>query len=548
MDINQKYNLWLTFDDETKKELESVTDKKEIEDRFYKDLEFGTGGLRGIMGAGTNRMNSYTVGKASLGFAKYLKDKYNGEISVAIACDSRLNSRAFEWDSARVFASQGIKVYAYTQIVPVPMLSFATRYLHCNAGVMITASHNPKEYNGYKAYDNTGCQLCTDDAKEVLSYINAIDDYSSVYSDVKTVDEYISDGMIVGVYDELFAEFIKAVKTQSLYNEHSELKIVYTSLHGTGNVPVRKVLEDKTVYVVKEQEEPNGNFPTVVSPNPEDRKALTLGIELAKEKDADIVLGTDPDCDRVGVAVKHNGEYVLLTGNQTGALLVNFVLTMKKDSLNSKSTLVKTIVTSELGANIGRSFGLQVEETLTGFKYIGDKINKFETSGDQEFVIGYEESYGYLVGTHARDKDGVVSSMLVCEMAAWYKNQGKTLVDGLNEIYDKYGYYLDFLDSFVLKGKDGAEKIQNLMVEFRNKGKELLPDIKEIVDFKDGIRDLPKENVLKYIFNDGSWMAVRPSGTEPKIKVYYSIVDPDKSNAKARLENIRQTISSIINA
>ena len=548
MDINQKYNLWLTFDDETKKELESVTDKKEIEDRFYKDLEFGTGGLRGIMGAGTNRMNSYTVGKASLGFAKYLKDKYDGEISVVIACDSRLNSRAFEWDSARVFASQGIKVYAYTQIVPVPMLSFATRYLHCNAGVMITASHNPKEYNGYKAYDNTGCQLCTDDAKEVLSYINAIDDYSSVYNDVKTVDEYISDGMIVGIYDELFDEFIKAVKTQSLYNEHSELKIVYTPLHGTGNVPVRKVLEDKIVYVVKEQEEPNGNFPTVVSPNPEDRKALTLGIELAKEKDADIVLGTDPDCDRVGVAVKHNGEYVLLTGNQTGALLVNFVLTMKKDSLNSKSTLVKTIVTSELGANIGRSFGLQVDETLTGFKYIGDKINKFETSGEQEFVIGYEESYGYLVGTHARDKDGVVSSMLVCEMAAWYKNQGKTLVDGLNEIYDKYGYYLDFLDSFVLKGKDGAEKIQNLMVEFRNKGKELLPDIKEIVDFKDGIRDLPKENVLKYIFNDGSWMAVRPSGTEPKIKVYYSIVDPDKSKAKARLENIRQTISSIINA
>lgn len=548
MDINQKYNLWLTFDDETKKELESVTDKKEIEDRFYKNLEFGTGGLRGIMGAGTNRMNSYTVGKASLGFAKYLKDKYDGEISVAIACDSRLNSRAFEWDSARVFASQGIKVYAYTKIVPVPMLSFATRYLHCNAGVMITASHNPKEYNGYKAYDNTGCQLCTDEAKEVLSYINAVDDYSSVYNEVKTVDEYIADGMIVGVYDELFDEFIKAVKTQSLYNEHSELKIVYTPLHGTGNLPVRKVLEDKTVYVVKEQEEPNGNFPTVVSPNPEDRKALTLGIELAKEKDADIVLGTDPDCDRVGVAVKHNGEYVLLTGNQTGALLVNFVLTMKKDSLNSKSTLVKTIVTSELGANIGRSFGLQVEETLTGFKYIGDKINKFEASGEQEFVIGYEESYGYLVGTHARDKDGVVSSMLVCEMASWYKNQGKTLVDGLNEIYDKYGYYLDFLDSFVLKGKDGAEKIQNLMVEFRNKGKELLPDIKEIVDFKDGIRDLPKENVLKYIFNDGSWMAVRPSGTEPKIKVYYSIVDSDKSNAKARLENIRQTISSIINA
>lgn len=548
MNIKEKYNLWLTFDENTKKELESVTDEKETEDRFYKDLAFGTGGLRGIMGAGTNRMNSYTVGRASLGFAKYLKDKYNGEISVAIACDSRLNSSAFEWDSARVFASQGIKVYAYTKIVPVPMLSFATRYLHCNAGVMITASHNPKEYNGYKAYDNTGCQLCTDDAKEVLSYINAVDDYSSVYNGVKTVDEYIADGMIVGVYDELFDEFIKAVKTQSLYNEQSELKIVYTPLHGTGNLPVRKVLEEKTVYIVSEQEKPDGNFPTVFSPNPEDRKALTFGIELAKEKNADIVLGTDPDCDRVGVAVKHNGEYVLLTGNQTGALLVNFVLTMKKDSLNQKSTLVKTIVTSELGANIGRKFGLHVDETLTGFKYIGDKINKYEKSGDKEFVIGYEESYGYLVGTHARDKDGVVSSMLVCEMAAWYKNQGKTLVDGLNDIYDEYGYYLDFLDSFVLKGKDGAEKIQNLMAEFRNKGTALLPDIKEIVDFKDGIRDLPKENVLKYIFNDGSWMAVRPSGTEPKIKVYYSIVDPDKSKAKARLEEIRQTISSIINA
>lgn len=548
MNYKDKYNLWQTFDENTKAELISVTDEKEIEDRFYKDLAFGTGGLRGIMGAGTNRMNSYTVGRASLGFAKYLKDKYDGEISVAIACDSRLNSRGFEWDSARVFASQGIKVYAYTQIVPVPMLSFATRYLKCNAGVMITASHNPKEYNGYKAYDNTGCQLCTDDAKEVLSYINAIEDYSSIYNGVKAVDEYIDNGMIVGVYDELFDEFIKAVKQQSVFDKHTELKIVYTPLHGTGNVPVRKVLEGKVVYIVKDQEDPNGNFPTVKSPNPEDRAALTLGIELAKEKDADIVLGTDPDCDRVGVAVKHNGEYVLLTGNQTGALLVNFVLTMKKDKLNDKSTLVKTIVTSELGANIGRKFGLIVDETLTGFKYIGDKMNKYEANGNQEFVIGYEESYGYLVGSHARDKDGVVSSMLICEMASWYKNQGKTLIDGLNEIYDEYGYYLDYLDSFVLKGKDGAEKIQSLMVEFRDKGTSLMADIKEIIDYKNGIADLPKENVLKYILNDGSWIAVRPSGTEPKIKVYYSIVDKDKENAKQRLEDIRALMSSIINA
>lgn len=308
------------------------------------------------------------------------------------------------------------------------------------------------------------------------------------------------------------------------------------------------MLEGMDVTVVKEQELPDGNFSTVRSPNPEEKDALTIAIEKAKQIGADLVLGTDPDCDRVGIAVKDGNDYKLFTGNQTGALLVKFVLTMKKDTLNEKSTLVKTIVTSQLGANIGRKFGLQVEETLTGFKYIGDKINKYEQTGKQEFVIGYEESYGYLVGTHARDKDAVVSSMLICQMAAWYKNQGKTLVDALNEIYDEYGYYLDFLDSFVLKGKDGAEKIQNLMTYFRNKGKDLFDGIEEIIDFSTGIRDLPKENVLKYIWADGSWIAVRPSGTEPKIKVYYSIVDPSKENAKARLESIREEIKNIINA
>ena len=292
------------------------------------------------------------------------------------------------------------------------------------------------------------------------------------------------------------------------------------------------------------------NFLTVTfrSPNPEEKDALTIAIEKAKEIGADLVLGTDPDCDRVGIAVKDGDDYKLFTGNQTGALLVKFVLTMKKDTLNKKSTLVKTIVTSELGANIGRKFGLQIEETLTGFKYIGDKINKYEQTGEQEFVIGYEESYGYLVGTHARDKDAVVSSMLICQMASWYKNQGKTLVDGLNEIYDEYGYFLDYLDSFVLKGKDGAEKIQNLMTSFRNKGTSLFDGIEEVIDFSTGIRDLPKENVLKYIWKDGSWMAVRPSGTEPKIKVYYSIVDASKENAGKRLEIIRNEIKSIINA
>ncbi len=541
MTYREKYNQWLEFADaDTKAELESITDEKEIEDRFYKDLAFGTGGLRGIMGAGSNRMNRYTVGKATLGLAEYLRSKNDGDISVAIAYDTRNNSQYFAKTAAGIFASQGIKVYIYEMVVPVPVLSFTTHYLNCTAGVMLTASHNPKEYNGYKVYDEKGCQFCTEDAKNAIGFINDITDYSSIpFLDDSELITYIGE-------NELSA-FLSEVKKQSLYEEKSDLKIVYTPLHGTGNIPVRRMLEGMDVNVVKEQELPDGNFSTVRSPNPEEKDALTIAIEQAKQIGADLVLGTDPDCDRVGIAVKDGDDYVLFTGNQTGALLVKFVLEMKKDSLNSKSTLVKTIVTSELGANIGRSYGLQVEETLTGFKYIGDKINKYEATGEQEFVIGYEESYGYLVGTHARDKDAVVSSMLICQMAAWYKNQGKTLVDGLNEIYDEYGYYLDFLDSFVLKGKDGADKIQSLMTYFRDKGKSLLDGIEQIVDFSTGIRDLPKENVLKYIWADGSWMAVRPSGTEPKIKVYYSVVDADKAKAKARLENIRKIIGDIIN-
>ena len=542
MTYNDKYEQWLSFADEsTRTELESITDEKEIEDRFYKDLAFGTGGLIGIMGAGSNRMNRYTVGKATLGLARYLKIKNDGEISVAIAYDTRNNSQYFAKTAAGIFASQGIKVNIYEMVVPVPVLSFTTHFLGCTAGVMITASHNPKEYNGYKVYDSKGCQFCTEDAKNAIGFINDITDYSSIpFMEESELINYIGE-------KELSA-FLAEVKKQSLYEEKSDLKIVYTPLHGTGNIPVRRMLEGMDVTVVKEQELPDGNFSTVRSPNPEEKDALTIAIEKAKQIGADLVLGTDPDCDRVGIAVKDGNDYKLFTGNQTGALLVKFVLTMKKDTLNEKSTLVKTIVTSQLGANIGRKFGLQVEETLTGFKYIGDKINKYEQTGKQEFVIGYEESYGYLVGTHARDKDAVVSSMLICQMAAWYKNQGKTLVDALNEIYDEYGYYLDFLDSFVLKGKDGAEKIQNLMTYFRNKGKNLFDGIEEIIDFSTGIRDLPKENVLKYIWADGSWIAVRPSGTEPKIKVYYSIVDPSKENAKARLESIREEIKNIINA
>lgn len=539
MTYKEKYEKWLSFDEETKAELLSIEDEKEIEDRFYKDLAFGTGGLRGIMGAGSNRMNKYTIGKATFGLANYLKSKESGKLKVVLAYDSRNNSASFAKIAAGIFANCGFEVFLFETLVPVPVLSFAVSHLHCNAGVMITASHNPKEYNGYKVYDSKGCQFCTQDAKNAIGFINAVTDFEKIpFAN--------SEDGITYIGEDVLSAFLKKVKEQSLYEEKSDLKIVYTPLHGTGNIPVRRMLENMNVTVVKEQEMPDGNFSTVRSPNPEEKDALNIAIEKAKEIDADLVLGTDPDCDRVGIAVKDNDKYVLFTGNQTGALLVNFVLTMKKDKLNEKSTLVKTIVTSELGANIAREKGLQIEETLTGFKYIGDKINKYEESGEKEFVIGYEESYGYLVGTHARDKDAVVSSMLICQMAAWYKNQGKTLVKALDEIYAHYGYYLDRLDSFVLKGKDGAEKIVSLMSEFRANGKELFDGVENIIDYSIGISDLPKENVLKFVWTDGSWMAVRPSGTEPKIKVYYSVKAKTKDEAEKRFQKIKEKIDSII--
>lgn len=540
MNIKEKYNAWLAFADEkTKQELVSVSgDEKELEDRFYKDLAFGTGGLRGIMGAGSNRMNVYTVGRATLGLANYLMDHFPAGASVAIAYDTRNNSSAFSLAAARILAANGIRVYRYKYCVPVPVLSFTTRRLGCSAGIMITASHNPKEYNGYKVYDETGCQICTEAAAALLSYIE-----KEEYSAVSKLLPGAPDDRITEIGDEILADYYKAVGSQSLYTEPSDLKIVYTPLHGTGNVPVRHMLGGFDVHVVKEQELPDGNFSTVRSPNPEEKDALNIAIEYAKEIGADLVLGTDPDCDRVGIAVRDtNGEYVLFTGNQTGALLVQFVLTMKKDSLSEKSTLVKTIVTSELGANIARKFGLHVDETLTGFKYIGDKINQYEKDGSREFVIGYEESYGYLVGTYARDKDGVVSSMLICQMAAWYKAQGKTLIDGLNDIYAEYGYFLDALDPFVLKGKDGAEKIQTLMDLFRRDGLHIFEGADRVIDYSKGVDDLPIENVLKFVWADGSWVAVRPSGTEPKIKIYYSVREENRKQAHKRLEKIRAQI------
>lgn len=546
MDIHEKYEYWLTFDDNTKNELESITDKKEIEDRFYKDLEFGTGGLRGIMGAGANRMNKYTVGKATKGLCEYLKNEFAGEKSVVIAYDSRNNSKAFAECAAEVLCYNGIKTFLFEEIMPTPVLSFSVRYLKCNAGIVITASHNPKEYNGYKVYDEDGCQLVPQYADKVISYINNVKDIKSVKH--MNLNMALSNGYLTYIGDEVLNSYISEVEKMAVYKEASDLKIVYTPLHGTGNIPVRKVLSDMSfdVSVVKEQAVADGNFTTVRSPNPEEKDALNMALEQAKRANADLVIGTDPDCDRVGVGVLHNGEYTLLTGNQTGALLVDFYLKFKKQSLNPKSTLVKTIVTNDLGAEIARKNGLNVVETLTGFKYIGDQITKYEKTGENEFLIGYEESYGYLVGTYARDKDAVVASMLICEMAAYYKKNKMTLVDALNVLYLEYGFYLDALDSFVLKGKDGASRIKNIMSYFRANKATVFPNITDVKDYSTGIGDLPKSNVLKFFLKGGSWIAVRPSGTEPKLKMYYSVRGIDSSTCERSLQNIRTIINGIM--
>lgn len=546
MDYKERYNEWLLFDDDTKQELLKITDEKEIEDRFYKDLAFGTGGMRGIMGAGPNRMNRYTISRATLGLANYLSDFPTPQKSVVIAYDSRNNSEDFAKCAAEVLAVKGITVYLFDKITPTPVLSFAVRHLGCIAGIVITASHNPKEYNGYKVYDENGCQLVPSLADKVIARVQEITDYRAVPR--LDFEVALQSGMIQMVGDEVLDAFLDAVKTQALYTEPSKLKIVYTPLHGTGNIPVRRILKDYSVSVVKEQAVPDGDFSTVRSPNPEEKDALNLAIEQAKTEAADLVLGTDPDCDRVGIAVRHNGDYVLLTGNQVGALLADFVLRFKADTRNEKSTLVKTVVTNDLGANIGRKYGLQIVETLTGFKYIGDQINRYEKTGEKEFVMGYEESYGYLVGTHARDKDAVVASMLICEMTAYHKNNGKTLVDALEEIYKEYGYYLDALDSFVLQGIDGVQKMNAVLDALRARGASAFPDVETVQDFSEGIGDLPKENVLKYLFRNGSWLAVRPSGTEPKLKVYYSVRGESHEAAAEQLSVLREQMKAVVEA
>jgi phosphoglucomutase len=561
MDYTEVYEFWKNdkfFDETTRKELATLnieTDAKEIEDRFYRDLEFGTGGLRGVMGAGTNRMNKYTVGKATMGLGNYLLDNYGAEIcaerGVVIGYDTRNNSEYFARTAANVLSGMGIRVYLHVHARPTPQLSFSVRFWNAIAGVVVTASHNPKEYNGYKVYDEYGCQLVPWQAKQVISYVDAITDYRTINFDGN--DTLIS---MADVTDN----FIMAVLKQSRYKDETSkknLQIIYTPLHGTGNVPVQKTLRmDGFVQVnsVAEQVVPDGNFPTVVSPNPEDRRALQLGIAQAERTDADIVLGTDPDSDRVGVAVKTENGYQLMTGNQIGALLMDFVLNNTDLSVYKNPAVVKTVVTSELGAEIARKKGLTVFSTLTGFKFIGEKVTQFEQAkkdGNQarsyDFVMGYEESYGYLAGTHARDKDAVVSSLLICEMAAKLKAEGKTLVDRMNEIYAEFGYYRDELDSFTLKGKDGLEKISAMMADLRDsespfEGTKQIIDYSMPVEAENGFGTLPTSNVLKYILEDGSWIAVRPSGTEPKIKIYYSIKAENKAEAEEKLSNIQHKI------
>ena len=548
--IMETYNFWRNnefFDDETRKELSSDLSKKEIEDRFWKDLEFGTGGLRGIMGAGTNRMNKYIIRKATKGFADYLLSKYGKEVKrgVAIAFDSRNNSASFAEEASLVLAAAGIPVFIYDELQPTPVLSFTVRRLDCIGGIVITASHNPKEYNGYKVYDSEGCQVLTEEAEKIISYVEAVEDITKI--EVMDRASAKETGLVKKVPDFVLDDFIKSVKSQSHDIGKKSAKIVYTPLHGTGNKPVRRVLSELgyDVTVVDEQEKPDGNFSTVVSPNPENADALSLGVKLCEKTGADVVLGTDPDCDRVGIAVNTKEGVKLFTGNQVGALLVNYVILMNKEKVSEKNVVVKTVVTSELGAQIAKTYGCTIMETLTGFKYIGEKITLCERTG-YKFLIGYEESYGYLVGTHARDKDAVVSSMLICEMVSYYKNQGKTLVDVMNEIYGKYGYYLDKLDSFVFKGIDGLDKMHSIMKEMRCNGTKIFNDIKTVYDYSEGIGDLPKSDVLKFIFEDSSWIAIRPSGTEPKIKIYYSVRGNNRAEAEKVLADHRKVINDLI--
>ncbi|WP_394863092.1 phospho-sugar mutase [Paraclostridium bifermentans] len=560
MNYKEIYNQWLTdeyFDNDTRNELEAIKDdENEIKERFYKNLEFGTAGLRGIIGAGTNRINDYTVARATFGLANYILKNVGQEgknRGVVIAHDSRFKSREFCIQTANTLAACGIKAYIFDDLRTTPELSFAVRNLNCIAGVVITASHNPPEYNGYKVYWEDGAQVMPNIADAITKEVNSINDYSKIPTIKKD-----QKNLVVMLGEEQDTEFIEAVKKQFIGKNTvgrvgKNFKIVYTPLCGTGNVPIKRILNEvgfEKVLVVKEEELPDPNFAGINYPNPEDKKALERGIELAKKEGADLVIATDPDCDRVGLAVKtKNGEYELLTGNQIGALLVDYILDnlKEKNNLPQNSTIIKTIVTSEFGAKVAESYGVDCLNVLTGFKFIGDKIKTFEQTNEKTFIMGYEESYGYLVGTHARDKDGVVASMLISDMAAYYYDKGMSLYDGLMELYNKVGFFKEDMISLTLSGISGLEKIKEIMEYFRKNGLNEVEGVKviESKDYNECIDGLPKSNVLKFILEDGSWIAARPSGTEPKLKFYIGVCNNGDSE-QYKLEYIKNTLNKIL--
>ena len=561
MGYKNNYETWLNnpyFDGETKEELNSIKDnEKEIEDRFYKNLEFGTAGLRGIIAAGTNRINKYTVRRATFGLANYIikntteEEKNRG---VVIAHDNRCMSREFCIETANTLAACGIKAYIFDGLRTTPELSFAVRKLNTIAGIVITASHNPPEYNGYKVYWEDGAQVMPEIANAITDEINSIEDYSKI----PTITEE-NKNLVVMLGEEQDTAFIESVKTQVIRKDlvkkvGKEFKIVYTPLCGTGNIPIKRALNEvgfENVLIVPEEEMPDPNFAGIEYPNPEEEKALTRGIALAKTSGSDLVIATDPDCDRVGVAVKTvSGEYALLTGNQIGGLLTNYIIEGLKENnkLREDSVLIKTIVTSEFGADIAKANNIDVLNVLTGFKFIGEKIKSFEETNKNTYLFGYEESYGYLVGTHARDKDGVVASLLIAEMAAYYYSKGMSLYEGLLELYKKYSFFKEKTISITLKGIEGLAKIQEIISYFRNTNIEAINDIKvvELKDYKEGIDDLPKADVLKYFLEDESWIAVRPSGTEPKLKFYIAVKGKDEEEANAKLDGIKNSLDKIL--
>ncbi|WP_336776633.1 phospho-sugar mutase [Paenibacillus sp. MMO-58] len=554
----ERYQAWLNdalIDEATKEELRGIDgQEKEITDRFYRDLEFGTGGLRGVMGAGTNRLNAYTVGKATQGLANWILSRVEGQPSAVIAHDSRNNSPEFALDSALVLAANGVKTYLFPSLRPTPQLSYAVRALGCSTGIVITASHNPPEYNGYKAYGADGCQLIPEDAEQVIASIGQVTGFDQVKR--MSREDAEAQGLLVWLDAEADEQYTDTVVAQSLNKEllqsglGEKFKVVFTPLHGSGNLPVREVLRKagfSNVHIVAEQEAPDGYFSTVKSPNPEEREAFTLAMKLAQEINADIIMGTDPDADRMGAVVKNNnGEYVVLTGNQSGALMIEYVLSQLKErgQLPANGVVIKTIVTSEMGADIARSYGAAVENTLTGFKYIGEKMTAYEQTGEHTFLFGYEESYGYLTGDYARDKDAVVASLLICEAAAYYSSQGKTLYDVLLELYAKHGFYLEGLESRTLKGLDGVQQIAGIMNDWRNNPPAEINGVKveKVLDYLGRLDGLRPENVLKYMLADGSWFCLRPSGTEPKIKVYFAVRGESTEHAAELLGKLRGAV------